>query len=67
MVSTAKSKWVMDQCAGVNCMYGKGVWKCVGELANGLKKSKPTVPCKLQRDDGTGKAESPPGREYRDL
>ena len=34
------------------------MWECVAELANGLKKSKPTAPCKLQREDGTEKVES---------
>ena len=58
-VGRAKSKWVTDQCEGVNCMHGQGVWECVGELANGLQKSKPSAPCRLQKEDGTGLAESP--------
>jgi hypothetical protein len=44
VVSMAKSKWVTEQCGGVNVMHWQGVWECVSELATG-----PTVPCKLYR------------------
>ena len=58
-VGRAKSKWVTDQCKGINVIHGKGVWECVGELVKGLQKSKPSAPCRLQKEDGTGRAESP--------
>jgi hypothetical protein len=64
-MSKAKSKWVIDQCAGVDCMHGKGVWERVGELANGLKKSKPTAPCTLHR--GWHGQSGEPEKECQDL